>query len=271
MNDTYIVTSYVVIDDILKAWDFQDDCRAVGSSAEILTVAVIAAKYFQNHHERALCILTRLGYVKRLSVSRFNRRLHQLRDWLCGIVSLLGEVCRQGMVFVMDSMPFPVCKRVRARRCKKVRGKAFCGYCAAKKEKFFGWRLHLICTASGIPVSFDLLPASEQDLNPIHELTFALPEGATVFADKGYISENDADSILATTGVRLVAIRRKNMASLSWADDYDLRLYRRRIETVYSQMEAMGVQHLHARTNRGFDLKARASILALAFTNLFAN
>jgi|GEM_PF-4995519 len=32
MNDTSIVTSDVVIDDILKAWDFQDDCRAVGSS-----------------------------------------------------------------------------------------------------------------------------------------------------------------------------------------------------------------------------------------------
>lgn len=127
----------------------------------------------------------------------------------------------------MDSMPFPVCKRVQARRCKKVRGKAFCGYCAAKKEKFFGWRLHLICTASGIPVSFDLLPASEQDLNPIHELNFALPEGATIFADKGYISEKDADSILAMTGVRLVATRckmwrlclgRMTMISVSAAD-----------------------------------------------------
>ncbi|MBA3816186.1 MAG: hypothetical protein H0X29_06645 [Parachlamydiaceae bacterium] len=47
--------------------------------------------------------------------------------------------------------------------------------------------------------------------------------------------------------------------------------YRRRLETVYSQMQAMGVQHLHARTNHGFDLKAHASILALAFTNLLAN
>jgi hypothetical protein len=271
MNDTYIVTSYVIIDDILKAWDFEDDCRAVGTGAEILTVAVIAAKYFRNHHERALCILMRLGYVKGLSVSRFNRRLHKLRDWLHEMVRLLAEVCRQGTVFVIDSMPLPVCKRVRARRCKKVRGKAFCGYCAAKKEKFFGWRLHLICTASGIPVSFDLLPASEQDLNPIHELTLGLPKGATIFADKGYISEKDADSIFKTTGVRLVAIRRKNMSPLTWADDYDLRLYRRRIETVYSQMEAMGLQHLRARTLHGFNLKAHASILALAFTNLFSN
>jgi hypothetical protein len=28
----------------------------------------------------------------------------------------------------------------------------------------------------------------------------------------------------------------------AWADEYDLGHYRRRIETVYSQMEAMGVQ-----------------------------
>jgi hypothetical protein len=54
MNDTYIVTTYVVIDDVLKGWEYEDDCRASGYAAEILTVAVVAAKYFQNHHERAL-------------------------------------------------------------------------------------------------------------------------------------------------------------------------------------------------------------------------
>ena len=69
-------------------------------------------------------------------------------------------------------------------------------------------------------------------------------------------------------GVRFVAVRRRNMTPNSWADDYDLRRYRKRIETVYSQLEAMGVQHLHARTNLGFDLKAYASLLALAFTNI---
>jgi hypothetical protein len=58
MNDTYIVTAYVVIDDVLKAYGFVDDSRATGTAAEILTVGVIAAKYFQNHHERALCVMT---------------------------------------------------------------------------------------------------------------------------------------------------------------------------------------------------------------------
>jgi hypothetical protein len=60
------------------------------------------------------------------------------------------------------------------------------------------------------------------------------------------------------------------MAPNSWADDYDLALYRKRIESVYSQLEAMGLQRLHARTNLGFELKAFASLLALAFTNIIS-
>ncbi len=96
MNDTYIVTAYVVIDDILKAHGFEDDCRACGTAAEILTVGVMAAKYFQNHHERALGIMTRMGYVHALSLSRFNRRLHALRDWLYSIVSVLTELFVEG-------------------------------------------------------------------------------------------------------------------------------------------------------------------------------
>lgn len=51
MNDDYIVTVYVVIDDMLKAIHYQDDCRSHLSAAEVLTVAVVAAKSFQNHHE----------------------------------------------------------------------------------------------------------------------------------------------------------------------------------------------------------------------------
>ena len=266
--NTYIVTTYCLIDDVLTASNYQDDVRAKISGAEILTVAVVSAKYFRNHHERALCVLAGMKMLPQMSVSRFNRRLHKMLDWLYGIVSALGNLLSTGEVFIIDSMPLPVCKRVRASRCRKVRGKAYCGYCAAKKEKFFGWRLHVICTPQGVPVSFDMLPAAYHDLTPIHELTVELPSGATVFGDKGYISKADAQSILEATGVRLVSVRRKNMAPNDWVDDFDLKTYRKRIETVYSQLEKMGIQSLHARTNRGFALKTWASLLALALTNL---
>src|SRR5512147_1637303 len=101
MNDSYIVTTYGVIDDVLKAYGCADDCRATGTAAEILTVGVVAAKYFQNHHERALCVLTRLGYGHGLSVSRFNRRLHALREWLYGIISLVAAIYAQGEAFII--------------------------------------------------------------------------------------------------------------------------------------------------------------------------
>ena len=66
----------------------------------------------------------------------------------------------------------------------------------------------------------------------------------------------------------MVSIPRKNMTPHSWADEYDMCLYRKRLETVYSQMEKLRIQRLHARTNIGFDLKTWASLLAPAFTNI---
>jgi hypothetical protein len=89
MDALYIVTVYVVLDDTLKAMGHQDDCRAQVTTVEVLTVAVIAARYFNNHQERALCVLHMLGAIPPLSVSRFNRRLHQARDALYEILSHL--------------------------------------------------------------------------------------------------------------------------------------------------------------------------------------
>lgn len=57
MNAAYIVTSYVIIDAVLKGIGHTDDSRAQVSSAEILIVAIVAAKYVQNHHERTVWML----------------------------------------------------------------------------------------------------------------------------------------------------------------------------------------------------------------------
>jgi hypothetical protein len=155
MNDTLIGTVYGVLDDLLRAMGHRTDCRAQTSDSEVLTVGVIAACQFANHHERALCILRGMGYLSGpLSLSRFNRRFHALAHRLSDAVDLLAATFATGEVFVIDSVPLPVCRRARAWRCTKVRGAAYGGYCAAKGEKFFGWRLHLVVTPDRIPVSF---------------------------------------------------------------------------------------------------------------------
>jgi DDE family transposase len=268
MDDEWIVTVYVVVDETMRALGHRSHALAGVGDAEVLTVAAVAARYFRNHHERALQIMHLLGYLSgRLSTSRFNRRLHALAGWLGLILTTLGELFARGEAFLLDSMPVPVCRRARARRCRKVRGIEYCGYCAAKREKFFGWRLHLVCTAAGVPVAFDLLPGGLHDLTPIHELTYGLPAGAAVYADKAYNSKADEATILADSGVRLVPIRKANMRPNNWADKLALRAHRKRIETLYSQFEAMGVPQLRVRTTAGLELKVQASLLAAAVTN----
>jgi hypothetical protein len=270
MNDDVIVTAYVVIAELLRHADHRDHALAQVGDAEVLTVAVVAAAYFQNHHARALQVMQGVGYLSgRLSASRFNRRLHALAAWFGLLLETLGTLFAQGEAFVLDSLPVPVCRRARARRCRKVRGKVYCGYCAAKREKFFGWRLHLVCTPHGVPVAFALLPAALHDLPPVHELTVALPQKAAVYTDKAYNSAKDEASILAATGVRLVPQRRANMRPNEWNDKLALREYRKRIETVNSQCEAMGLQRLRARTNGGFELKVHATLLAVICVNAF--
>jgi hypothetical protein len=269
MNASWIIAVFVMIDDLMDALGHRSHALAQVPDAEILTVAVVSAQFFQNHHERALSVLQWAHYLSGpLSISRFNRRLHALAEWLPFIAETLGEIGASGEVFVLDSIPVPVCRRVRAWRCRKVRGRRYCGYCAAKKEKFFGWRLHLVCTPQGEPVRFTLLPAALHDLTPLHELADALPQGARLFGDKAYISASDAEAIRATCGVQVIAAPRTNMAPLAWADEFDLRLYRHTIETVNSQLEKMGIERLYARTNPGFMLKVCASMIALACSNI---
>jgi hypothetical protein len=63
-------------------------------------------------------------------------------------------------------------------------------------------------------------------------------------------------------------IRKVTMTPHFWVDELDLHTYRHTIETPNSQMEKMGLERLHARTNLGLELKVHASLIAAACTNL---
>jgi hypothetical protein len=240
----------------------------IARAAEILTVAVVAARYFQNHQERALCILQRLGDIPRLSISRFNRRLHHILDTLHELLEWLLSVFPRDDLFIIDSMPLPVCKIARAGRCSKVKGKHFRGYCAAKKEHYFGCKLHWICDTAGLPIGFVILPAASHDLTPIHELSGLLPTGSRLLGDKAYNCDHDENLCYFFAGVELIPLHRANMTPNSAEQRTLLREFRGVIETAHSQLEKMGVQRLHARTMAGFLLKLFVSLLALVFNAL---
>jgi hypothetical protein len=277
VDDLIIIATYEIIVETMRHLGHQSHCLARATDGDVLLVAVVAARYFQNNHERALCVLKGMRYITApLSTSRFSRRLHKLADWLELLLEAIGAIYAQEDVFIIDSLPVPVCQRVRAFRCRKLNarhphGRCYFHRCAAKKWNFFGWRLHLVVTPAGVPVAFQLLPAAWPDLTPIYELTVGLRHRASVYGDKAYICALVKRSLRPTTrrqGVDLVALHKKNMRPNSLAERAGLRAYRHLIETANAQLESMGIQRLHARTNAGLAIKVLASLLALAVTNM---
>lgn len=117
MDALWIITVFDFVDEVMRTLGHHSHVLAVVPDSEVLTVAIVAAKYFQNHHERAVCLMAQTGYLSgALSVSRFNRRLHRLASWLPFLVESLGEVWTRGEVFIIDSVPLPAASSVRKLR-----------------------------------------------------------------------------------------------------------------------------------------------------------
>ncbi len=78
------------------------------------------------------------------------------------------------------------------------------------------------------------MPAALHDLTPVHELAERLPSGAWVYGDKAYNSADDEAMLEGETGVRLVPIRKANMAPNLLDERVGLRRNRKKIEGVNS-------------------------------------
>jgi len=272
MTAAHSIGIYVVIEETMRALGHTSHPLAGVSDAEVLTVAVVAAAFFGNHHARTLVVLRTTGDLSRsLSTARFSRRIHARADGLVLRLDVVGDLFAHGQAaicdVVIDRMPVPACTRVRARRCRTVRGRAYGGDGPATDETFVGWRVHLVCTTDGLPVAFTLVPGGLHDLTPMHELTVTLPERAWVYGDKGDHSAPDEAVIRATGGGVRVPLHKDTMSPHTRAEQCGLRPFRATSETVNSQLTAMGIARLHVRSVAGLEIKVHASLLALACLN----
>jgi hypothetical protein len=272
MDDT-IITTYYLCDEFLKAIGHHDDPQVRLSTAEVMSVALVAATFFGGNVEASRSFLDEYGYIeKAISKSRFNRRLHAIDSSLWQqLFDLLAEVFKQNnsdQSYVVDSLPVAVCDNIRIRRSKlyplQEHGEAFRGYIASKRRYFYGLRVHLVSTASGEPVEFTLAAASEADITLFKELKLELPEGALICADKGYTDYHYED-LLEDVGLHLKAQRRKRSKREipAWVE-FLSKPIRQYIETVFSKLSAMLGGKIHAVTPRGFELKIVCFLLAFS-------
>ena len=122
MEDT-ITTTYYLCDEFLKAIGHRDDPQVRLSTAEVMSVALVAAAFFGGNIEKSRSFLDEYGYIaKAISKSRFNRRLHAIDQHLWQqLFEVLGETFKRSeakQTYVVDSLPVPVCDNVRIKRCR---------------------------------------------------------------------------------------------------------------------------------------------------------
>jgi len=263
-----IITIYCFFDELLKALGHKDDPQAKLTTAEVMTIATVAAQFYTGNQQNALDFLCSHGYIRPFSKSRFNRRLHAIPEALWQFaLSVLAEIHQQsnpGRLHIVDTFPVPVCRNIRIRRCRIYKGKTFHGYCASKKEYFFGLKVCLVVTESGEPVEMLLSPGSTADITTLRCMDLNLPAESVLFGDSGFL-DTEFEAALEDAQVNLVVPRRANMKEqLDGCVEYICRLCRKRVETTFSLLAERLARSIHAVRPRGFELKILLTVLAFS-------
>jgi hypothetical protein len=275
--DTAIVTIYCLTDDWLRARRHQESSQRKAADAEIMTTAIVAARFFSGNFETALDLLEGPSYFGvRLSRSRFNRRLHALDSVLESFFEWLGRLHQMASaedIFLIDSCPVEVCDNIRIDRCriypKTATDDAHRGYNSSKRRYFYGLKVHMVTTAEGNPIEVSLTPGSYSDTKHLRTFELDLPEGSVLYGDKAYNEYFTEDILAEACEIELLPHRKKNSKRPVEAYvEYVQQVYRKKIETGFSGLKRLLPASIHAVTDRGFELKVFLFVLACSIDAL---
>ena len=223
--DTLATALYVKIDDLLKAAPQWAPARPlVGiapklSDAELVTLAVVQALCGFTSEARWLRYArTRLRYLFRYLPQQpgYNKRLRACAGLLVQVIRALAVDTSLWTddVWVVDSTPVECGRSRQTAKRSELAGWAEYGYCAAHSRYFWGLRLHLLCTLTGLPVGFALTGAKADERQVLlgifdaDSTLLADRPGQVLIGDKNYYGR-EFEAALRDTGVRLLRPARK--------------------------------------------------------------
>lgn len=270
--DTQIIAVYCLCDDLLRGLGHKDDRQCQVSTAEVMTIAMVAALHYRGNFATACKMLQEQGYMPRmLSAGRLNRRLHRIKPLFLTLFAMLAEQFKQWnqeSVYVIDTFPIAACDNYRIRRSRRYRGEAYRGYIASKKRYFYGVKLHLLVTADMEPVEFFLTPGAESDVAGLEWFDFDLPAGSQIIGDKAY-NDYELEDVLKEADLQLLPMRKSNSKRPLppwWR--YLQAKWRKAVETAGSLLERLLPKSIHAVTPQGFELKVVLFVMAVSFNRL---
>ena len=77
------------------------------------------------------------------------------------------------------------------------------GYCAAQKTHYFAYKLHAVCTASGVFKAFDITQASVHDIQYLNDVKTQF-SNCVLIGDRGYLSRQYQQDLFDDNSIELV-------------------------------------------------------------------
>ena len=199
--------------------------------------------------------------------SVYNRRKRRLANTINDLrMKIAGSFNEFEKFFIIDSMPVEVCKLSRSRTSKICKDAEYCypnrGFCASQQMHFYGYKLHAVCSVSGVFQSIDLSPASVHDIHYLKDIREQLSD-CTLLGDKGYLSSEIQIDLFNYANIELETPKRINQK------DYEPQFYlfkkqRKRIETLFSQLcDQFMIRRNYAKTFEGLKTRLLTKITAL--------
>jgi len=199
--------------------------------------------------------------------SVYNRRRRKLFPLIENIRLQLSSLFNEFEdYFVVDSMPLEVCKTVRASRSKICKEEEFCfpdkGFCASQNFYYYGYKLHGVCSVSGVFHSLDITPASVLDIHFLKDIKHQIAD-CVLLADMGYLSASIQLNLFETANINLQTPKRKNQIDFQ-KQPYIFRKSRKRIETLFSQLcDQFMIRRNYAESFDGFRTRILSKISSL--------
>ena len=268
------IAIYCFIDDFFKAIGRKDDVHCKLTDAEILTSALISARYFHGNLHRGCEYMREQHKVKMIDKSGFIRRLHKLKEQLVALFLALGNTLKElntSCRYLIDSFPVAVCDNIRIPRCRLLQSEVYRGKNASKRRYFYGFKVQVITTEDGLPVQFYIHAGSFADITALKAMDVDLPLESSLYGDSGYTCYETEDLFYECEQVELKICRKSNSKRKDEPHQAFLKnYYRKHIETTFSGITNFFPKKIHAVTPQGFVLKLILFIFAYTLDQIIS-
>ena len=203
-----------------------------------------------------------------LSQSQFHRRARQLWPWVEALRRHWAETlgATRASLYLLDTKPLPVVGYTRRKDRSDFAATADYGVCARRNLKYFGYKLVLLCTPTGVPAAYELVPAST-DERVAGEQVLDWVWQARILGDKGLIGADWQQGYRETRGLDILTPSRAHQRTARPAAvPRWLNRLRERIEGAFHEVQNTGRhrEHLTCRTLRGLSTHVAAKMASHA-------